>query len=104
MLDDKQMMALLQQRWLEIFQQLANEGEVAPGQVLRCEGMMEAWVLAGCLSAAAMQQAMSVQYQQVHGRTLADVWGEQWYEFFRFPQIPAFAPRAPVVPSTSDVG
>lgn len=102
MLEDEQLLELLRQRWFDIFQRLASEGEVAPGFVLRSEGMMEAWVLAGKFSAAQLQEEMSAQYEQVSGATLAQVWGEHWRDFFPFPQIPAFAPRAPVEPSTSD--
>ncbi|MCX2982656.1 hypothetical protein EYC98_17480 [Halieaceae bacterium IMCC14734] len=103
MLNDDQLLEHLRQRWFDIFQRLANEGEVPPAFVLRTEGMMEAWVVSGQCSAVQLQAEMSTQYQRVSGDSLAQVWGENWSDFFRFPQIPAFAPRAPVVPSTNEV-
>jgi hypothetical protein len=41
-------------------------------------------------------------YRQAFGRTLADDFGDDWREFYPFPQIPAMGRRAPVYPSTRD--
>ena len=93
MLDDEHLLELLRRRWFDIFQRLDKEGEVPPAFVLRTEGMMEAWVMSGQLTAARLQADMSAQYERVSGVSLAHVWGENWS---------AFAPRAPVVPSTHE--
>ena len=75
----------------------------APAQVLRCEGMMLLAAETGLLAADRQQQEMAKQYQHVNGQTLEQDWGDRWSDFFEFPQIPAFAPRAPVVPSTREL-
>jgi hypothetical protein len=99
------MAALLQEienRWHSQFRMLADGGDLAPTQRLRLEGMMEAAVLAGEVEAEELVRRMALVYAEIFGRTLADDFGEQWSQLFPFPQVPAMAARAPVVPTTRD--
>lgn len=96
------MMDELQQRWQSMFAALARGDDMPPGKLLRTEGMMEAAVLAGVCSEADLTRAMDACFQQAFGRSLSQSFGEDWRVFFPFPQIPAFAQRAPVYPSTKD--
>jgi hypothetical protein len=94
--------AELKQRWHEMFCALAAGDDVPPTQRLRAEGIMEAAVLLSIASPEALSQAMDRCYQAAFGRCLAEDFGDDWQEFFPFPQIPAMAKRAPVYPSTKD--
>ena len=94
--------AELEQRWKSMFSALANGDDVPPGQRLRTEGMMEAAVLLGIATPAALVASMDRCYHVAFGRGLNEEFGADWQEFFPFPQIPAMAKRAPVYPSTRD--
>jgi len=89
-------------RWRAMFSSLAGGGDVPPGQRLRTEGLMEAVALIGESTPEALQAEMGESYQACFGRALTEDFGEQWAEFFPFPQIPAMARRAPVYPSTPE--
>mgnify|MGYP001822326634 FL=1 len=91
----------LRSRWHSMFGTLAAGADVPPGLRLRTEGMMESVVLLGAASPAELQDAMDDCYRSVNGHGLADDLGDDWREFFPFPQVPAMARRAPVYPSTS---
>jgi hypothetical protein len=92
----------LNQRWGAMFATLAAGDDVAPAQRLRAEGMMESAVLLELTTIDGLLQAMDDTYRGIHGRGFAEDFGEDWQDFFPFPQIPAMAKRAPVYPSTSD--
>jgi hypothetical protein len=92
----------LEQRWRAMFSALAAGDDVSPTQRLRTEGMMEAAVLMSVATPESLTGAMDRCYQSVHGRSIAEDFGEDWQVFFTFPQIPAMATRAPVYPSTKD--
>ncbi|MEH6589949.1 MAG: hypothetical protein V7746_06840 [Halioglobus sp.] len=92
----------LQKRWRQMFTALASGDDSPPSERLRAEGMMEAAVLTGEASVAVLQSAMSAVYIEVYGHSMESNFGEQWREFFPFPQIPAMANRAPVYPSTAE--
>ena len=92
----------LNRRWRNIFSDLAAGSDVAPGLRLRTEGLMEAAVLAGDASAETLSQQMAESYKATFGRTLEQDFADDWQDFFPFPQIPAMAKRAPVVPSTKE--
>jgi hypothetical protein len=89
-------------RWSGMFAALAGGGDVPPALRLRTEGMMEALVLLGTATANELTAAMAEHYQSAFGRSFAQDFGEDWQEFYPFPQIPAMGRRAPVFPSTSD--
>ena len=89
-------------RWEAMFTALARGEDLPPGPRLRTEGLMEAAVLLGLAREDALQQAMGEAYQRSFGRSLGQDFGAGWEDFFPFPQIPAMAGRAPVVPSTRD--
>jgi hypothetical protein len=89
-------------RWRLMFSALAEGADVSPGLRLRTEGLMEAVALLGELLPEQLQAQMDEAYVASFGRTLAEDFGEQWPEFFTFPQIPAMAKRAPVYPSTAE--
>ncbi len=93
---------LLQPRWDALFGQLAEGLDVPPTQRLRLEGMMETLVLLECVDRESVDLAMNASYQRINGRDLASEFGDDWREFFPFPQVPGFQQRAPVVPSTPD--
>jgi hypothetical protein len=69
---------------------------------LRTEGMMEAAVLIDAATARELVLAMDESYQRAVGQSFAQDFGDNWSDFFPFPQIPAMGKRAPVYPSTSD--
>ena len=94
--------AELEQRWCAMFSALAAGDDVPPSQRLRAEGLMEAAVLLAIASPEALSDAMDRAYQSAFDRSLCDDFGDDWQEFFPFPQIPAMPKRAPVYPSTKD--
>ena len=89
----------IKRRWTDMFTSLAAGEDVPPGQRLRCEGIMEAVVLVGVVSARDLSLAMDDCYREAFGRSLATDFGAEWQSLFPFPQIPAMARRAPVYPS-----
>ncbi|NOR41468.1 MAG: hypothetical protein GQ537_09680 [Gammaproteobacteria bacterium] len=92
----------LNARWNSMFAALAAGGDVPPAQRLRTEGMMEAAALLEVASSDQLVQAMSECYKVAFGRGIADDFGQDWQEFYPFPQIPAMGRRAPVFPSTRE--
>ena len=96
------LMAELDRRWREMFAALAEGDDLPPGRRLRAEGMMEAAVLMGLATPGELVQAMDDCYRAAYGRGMAEDFGEDWQDFYPFPQIPAVTRRAPVYPSTSD--
>lgn len=92
----------LTRRWRAMFRDLQRGDDLPPGTRLRTEGMMEAAVLVGAASAGELQDLMAVCYEEIVGTSLVEEFGEDWSDFFAFPQIPAMARRAPVYPSTRD--
>lgn len=94
--------AELEQRWTAMFSALAAGDDVPPTQRLRAEGIMEAAVLLGIASSDALSGTMDRAYQSAFGRSLGEDFGDDWQDFFPFPQIPAMAARAPVYPSTKE--
>jgi hypothetical protein len=85
-----------------MFAALAQGDDVPPAQRLRTEGMMEAAALLGIATPAELIASMDICYRAANGRGLDEDFGDDWQEFFPFPQIPAMAKRAPVYPSTPD--
>ncbi len=94
--------AELERRWTDIFTALASGSEVPPARRLRTEGMMEAAVLLGVVSAAEVTAAMERCYRAAFGHDIAAACGADWRTFFPFPQIPAMGRRAPVYPSAPE--
>ncbi len=92
----------LEQRWQTMFAALADGDDVPPAQRLRAEGMMEAAVLLGIATPAALVASMDSCYRAAFGRAIDEDFGADWQAFFPFPQIPAMMQRAPVYPSTRD--
>ena len=92
----------LERRWRRMFVALTSGDDVPPAMRLRTEGMMEAAVLLELAAPAALQGAMDDCYRAACGEGLAEQFGDDWQDFFPFPQIPAMGRRAPVYPSTSD--
>ena len=96
------LVAELELRWSAIFEALAGGSDVPPARRLRAEGLMEAAVLTGAATAVELVHAMDQSYQRVFGQSLAQDFGDNWNDFFPFPQIPAMGKLAPVYPSTAD--
>lgn len=92
----------LEQRWRTMFTALACGDDVPPSQRLRAEGMMEAAVLLGIATPAALMASMDQCYRDEYGEGFGEVFGTDWQDFFPFPQIPAMSRRAPVYPSTKE--
>ena len=92
----------LKQRWQRMFVALARGNDLPPGPRLRAEGMMEAVVLVSDLTETDLTRAMDACFEEAFGQSLDAALGEDWREFYPFPQIPAVAARAPVYPSTKD--
>ncbi len=91
----------IQRRWEQMFTALAAGDDLPPGQRLRTEGLMEAAALLGA-DPRALQRNMNETWTRAYGQPLEDILGPDWEQFHRFPEIPAFARRAPVYPSTSE--
>ena len=89
-------------RWQQIFASLVAGRDVAPSMRLRTEGLMEAAVLEGLVSSEQLTEKMELSYLQCYENSIAADHGDDWQDFFPFPQIPAMAVRAPVYPSTAD--
>lgn len=89
-------------RWQKMFESLVAGRDVAPSLRLRTEGLMEAAVLAGVASPEQLTEKMEQHYLQCYTNSVAADHGDDWQDFFPFPQIPAMAKRAPVYPSTAD--
>lgn len=92
----------LARRWSSMFRSLAEGEDLPPGPRLRAEGMMEAALLLGPAGADQIIAVMDDCYRGAFGRGLAQDFGEDWREFYPFPQIPAVMHRAPVFPSTKE--
>ena len=92
----------LERRWRLMFAALTAGDDVPPAMRLRTEGMMEAAVLLQCAAPAGLQRAMDDCYRTACGQGIAEQFGDDWQDFFPFPQIPAMGRRAPVYPSTRD--
>lgn len=92
----------IENRWQEMFLQLAGGADVPPAARLRTEGLMEAAVLLEQVDEAQLLGAMDRCYRAAFGTGIAGDFGEDWREFYPFPQIPAMGRRAPVYPSTRD--
>lgn len=92
----------LQRRWDQMFASLAAGDDVPPAMRLRTEGMMEAAQLSGQATVPELLAAMDERYQHAFGRRIDEDFGEDWQDFYPFPQIPAVGQRAPVYPSTAD--
>lgn len=89
-------------RLTRLFRDLAKGEVAAPGTRLRIEGLLEAAVIAGIATPEALAAMMGGVYQDVFGEAIGVKLGKDWQSWQPFPQIPAFAARAPVSPSTSD--
>ncbi|MEM8661512.1 MAG: hypothetical protein AAGF35_11560 [Pseudomonadota bacterium] len=86
-----------------MFSALAGGDHITPTDRLRAEGMMESLaMLEAGVSPAAIDQEMNQCFMQALGHTLSEEFGEDWREFYPFPQIPCVGQRAPVYPSTKD--
>lgn len=96
------LLAQIEERWREMFVDLAAGYDVAPTRRLRTEGLMEAAALLGLSTAAQLLARMDAVYTEVNGESLADALDANWQQFHPFPEIPAMQRRAPVIPSTKD--
>lgn len=92
----------IESRWRGMFAQLAAGGDVPPAARLRTEGMMEAAIILEQSDEAQLLTVMERSYEAAFGTTIAADFGEDWRDFYPFPQIPAMGRRAPVYPSTVD--
>ena len=92
----------LEARWSNMFGALAAGEDVSPALRLRAEGIMEAAVLLGLASQEELLEAMDHCYRAAFGHDIVKDFGQDWREFYPFPQIPAVGRRAPVYPSTHD--
>jgi len=77
------------ERWSRMFASLAGGSDVPPALRLRAEGMMEAMVLLNMTTANDLTATMDEHYQSAFGRSIGEDFGEDWQDFYPFPQIPA---------------
>lgn len=92
----------LDQRWTAMFKALAAGDDVPPSMRLRTEGMMESALLLGQASVEELDHGMNRCFQGAFHSSISEDFGDDWREFYPFPQIPAMGLRAPVYPSTRD--
>lgn len=88
--------------WSEIFSRLRQGLDVSPSMRLRTEGMMQMHVFLDLDNEDDVSALMCRAYETAGYASLEQEWGADWQTLFPFPQIPGFAGRAPVEPSTSD--
>jgi hypothetical protein len=86
----------------QMYRTLHAGDDVAPATSLRTEGLLEAAVLAGVADQQSLDQLLNQSYSAVCKTTLAQSFGDDWRDFYPFPQIPLRMQRAPVFPSTRD--
>ena len=98
----RDLQAELKRRWMAMFTSLADGGDVPPAQRLRTEGMMEAAAMLEVASSEQLVQAMNECYKVAFGQDITAVFGDNWQDFYPFPQIPAMGKRAPVYPSAPE--
>lgn len=92
----------VERRLNELLARLVAGDDAPPGAVLRLEGLREAAVLAGLWTEAEAQALLERRYAALCDESLAQSLGADWRERYPFPQLPLFARRAPVSPSTAD--
>jgi hypothetical protein len=92
----------IRERLALMFTNLERGEDVAPAARLRTEGLMEAAVLMAIASEQDIDRILDDCYRTVFGGTIEDDFGEDWRDFYPFPQIPAVGRRAPVYPSTKE--
>lgn len=87
---------------MEQFLAVAGGDDLPPGPRFRLEGLMEAAVMIGDTQKELLQAMVAEIHQDIFGQTLEERLGDDWERWHPFPQLPLFASRAPVSPSTSD--
>jgi hypothetical protein len=90
----------IESRCHTVFRQLARGEDAPPALRLRLEGLLEAARLVGAADEGALDALISRCYAEAWQRELEADHGPDWRSFYPFPQLPAFALRAPVFPST----
>lgn len=101
-MNETQLVETLRTRLIALYAASMQGDDVAPGDALRTEGLLEAAALLGILSETKLVDLVAVCYREAYGRALEDDFGEHWRTFFPFPQIPLMGRRAPVVPTTRE--
>ena len=97
-----ELQCLVMTRLKEIFDRLRAGQDIPPALRLRTEGLMEALVLAGDMTADDFDNTLEEQHTAYCGASLSDTLGPDWRQFHPFPELPIWMDRAPVFPSTSD--
>lgn len=98
----KALAEVVEERLVALFQRLHGGDDAPPAMRLRLEGLLEAVVLQGELTEASADALIDAVHRQVFGDSLAQRLGDDWRIAHPFPELPVFARRAPVSPSTSD--
>ncbi len=98
----KKLQREIQARLAKMFASLAAGDDVPPALRLRAEGLMEAAVLVGESTAPELDELMDSCYLAAFESTIVSDFGDDWRDFYPFPQIPAMGRRAPVYPSTTE--
>ena len=96
------LLTAIENDWRLAFAALSRGDDLPPGRRYRLEGMMAAAELLRPGTRDTLLQRMNAVYLEVFGETIADAFGDDWQDFYPFPQIPAVMRRAPVYPSTAD--
>lgn len=92
----------VEERLVALFQRLHGGDDAPPAMRLRLEGLLEAAVLQGELTEASADVLIDAVHRQVFGEGLAARLGDGWRGAHPYPELPVFARRAPVSPSTGD--
>ncbi len=79
---------------------IAAGDDVAPGDLLRLEGLCEAAVIEGTSSEGELDSLAETLHEEILGESLTQRLGADWRTYHPFPQLPLYMQRAPVSPST----
>lgn len=91
--------AEIESRLRDAIQRLAGGDDLPPARQYRLEGLCEAAVLLGLATPAELDARFAALYREICGE--APGAGDGWRDAHPFPEMPLYARRAPVFPSTS---
>ena len=94
------LVAELERRLRDALQRLAQGDDLPPSHQLRLEGLCEAAVLAGLATPEELDARFIALHREIRGTDPGAPGGGDWRNDHPFPELPLFARRAPVSPST----
>ncbi|MEM6606323.1 MAG: hypothetical protein AAF671_11230 [Pseudomonadota bacterium] len=90
----------VEKRLDDLLMRLQHHQDVPPGPLHRLEGLLEAVVLLDAATIHQLNLLLDQRCLSLLGQSMEERLGKNWREHYPFPQLPLYAARAPVVPST----